>query len=78
MFKQYEEGVFFSGKVVGYIKNLGFIYIIASIASWFEVHNNGWSVKIGPTELLIGIIIVLIGWVMDEARKLKEEQEFTV
>jgi hypothetical protein len=36
----------------------------------------GWGIDFGP--LLIGAIIVLIAWIMDEGRKIQEEQELTV
>ena len=36
----------------------------------------GWGIDFGP--LLIGAIIVLIAWIMDEGRKIQEEQKLTV
>jgi hypothetical protein len=31
-----------------------------------------------PVELAAGLLIVLIAWIMDEGRKIQEEQELTV
>ncbi len=35
-----------------------------------------WNINFGP--LLAGIVIILIAWIMDEGRKIQEEQELTV
>ena len=29
-------------------------------------------------ELIVGLVVVLVAWIMDEGRKIKEEQELTV
>jgi hypothetical protein len=42
----------------------------------FFSFDFGWGIDFGP--LLIGAIIVLIAWIMDEGRKIQEEQELTV
>ena len=36
----------------------------------------GTGINFGP--FFIGVIIVLIAWIMDEGRKIQEEQELTV
>jgi hypothetical protein len=42
----------------------------------FFSFDFGWGIDFGP--LLIGAIIVLVAWIMDEGRKIQEEQELTV
>lgn len=42
----------------------------------FFSFDFGWGIDFGP--LLAGVIIILIAWIMDEGRKIQEEQELTV
>ncbi len=46
-----------------------------------QVHFSFFSISFGRFEfgfLLAGVVIVLIAWIMDEGRKIREEQELTV
>jgi hypothetical protein len=42
----------------------------------FFSFDLGWGFDFGP--ILAGTIIVLVAWIMDEARKMQEEQELTI
>jgi hypothetical protein len=42
----------------------------------FFSFDFGWGIDFGP--FLAGTIIVLVAWIMDEGRKMQEEQELTV
>ena len=42
----------------------------------FFSFDFGWGLDVGP--LLAGATIVLIAWIMDEGRKMREEQELTI
>jgi hypothetical protein len=57
---------------------LGVKVVVTSV----KTHSLGFfSFNIGGINfgmLLAGIIIVLIAWIMDEGRKIQEEQELTV
>lgn len=42
----------------------------------FFSFSFGWGIDFGP--FLAGTIIVLVAWIMDEGRKMREEQELTI
>jgi hypothetical protein len=42
----------------------------------FFTFDFGTGIDFGP--LLAGAVIILIAWIMDEGRKIQEEQELTV
>lgn len=73
-----EAGKFFTGQNVRYIRLLGwFLLSDWVIERVLDAVAYGWGyIRIG--ELLLGLLIVLIAWVMDEGRKIQEEQELTV
>jgi hypothetical protein len=70
--------LFFAGQNVRYIRLLGwFLLSDWVIERVLDAVAYGWGyIRIG--ELLLGLLIVLIAWVMDEGRKIQEEQELTV
>ena len=94
LFFLYKEGEIFSFKHVKIFKNISkafmfwacFAIVYESVKSiLFSVGNPPGSrvVEIGISSgqimaLLIGIIIIVIAWVMDEGRLLIEEQQLTV
>jgi hypothetical protein len=39
---------------------------------------NGQMLAMGINDLFAGVLITFIGWLIDEARKIREEQELTV
>src|ERR1035437_1266340 len=45
---------------------------------WFVPLPNGQMLAIGINDLFTGLLITFIGWLIDEARKIREEQELTV
>jgi hypothetical protein len=73
----FEAGKFFTGQNVHYIKLLGwFVLSDWVVLRLLDVLAHGLSPD--PVELAVGLLIVLIAWIMDEGRKIQEEQELTV
>jgi hypothetical protein len=73
----FEAGKFFTAQHVRYIKWLGWFVV----SDWVVVRlldalAKGFSPD--PVELAAGLLIVLSAWIMDEGRKIQEEQELTV
>jgi len=72
----FEAGQFFTAQIVHYINLLGWFVL----ADWvlirvLDAMAHGFSLD---TRLAVGLLIVLISWIMDEGRKIQEEQELTV
>lgn len=94
LFKLYEEAVVFSKKNVKYFRSLGYILIYWVIANFVFVvlisvvltFNNTLGKRMMVAQfgisdigtLIIGAVIILVSWVMNEASKLEDEQVHTV
>jgi hypothetical protein len=80
LFRLYERGIFFSAKNVNYIRFLGYYLMI----DWVVVYlldvspQGGEVVTVTFTKIFVGFLIIFIAWIMDEGRKIQEEQELTV
>jgi Protein of unknown function (DUF2975) len=80
LFGFFEKGILFTAETVRCIQILGGIYFakfFLQLISHFIATN---PVLIGSKfgDLFTGFFIFFIGWLIDEARKIREEQEFTV
>ena len=77
LFLHFERGIFFTVENVGYVKVLGFVVagygLIQMVQELLAPHGS-----INFNLVVIGALILLIAWIMEEAGKLKEEQELTV
>jgi hypothetical protein len=77
LFVLFERGSFYTAENVRCIKFLGFItasdWLVKSVLELMAK-----NISIDFNELFFGLFIVLIAWVMDEGRKIQEEQELTV
>jgi hypothetical protein len=94
LFKFYEYGIVFAHENVRLIRKLGYVIIAWVVANLFFTplisavitHGNegglptiAVSLSISDlSALVMGSIVVLISWVMDEGRKLQDEQAHTV
>jgi len=80
LFKLYEQGHFFQTGNIRCIKFLGLItlgiWLTTTTLEWMACQQG--NLNIDGTGLVIGILIVFIAWIMDEGRKIQEEQELTV
>jgi len=94
LFGRFAQGEIFTESTVKYIRYLGWTMIAGVIALPFEealttliltIHNPPGDriIAIGFEsadfeELVVGGVIILISWIMDEGRKLRETDELTV
>lgn len=94
LFSLYEKGIVFSTMTVKYFRQLGYVLMMWVLASLLYLPMLSHVVtsanplghrmivaQLGLSDftiLAMGAIVLLISWVMDEARKLEEEQAHTV
>lgn len=94
LFRLYENGIVFSMLNVKYYRRLGYLILFWVLALFFYTPIASLVVSINnpPGErfitlgfellnvltLITGSLVVLVSWVMDEARKLEDEQTLTV
>ncbi len=94
LFKLYENAIVFSAENVKHYRALGFIAIFWVIAEFIRIPLASLAISLNnpPGErfitmglelvdiatLIIGSIIVLISWVMEEGRRLEDEQAHTI
>ena len=77
LFRLYFKGIFFSVKNIRLIQSLGLALILGSIADYqmqAALRDVDWSTN----SVFIGLLIIFLSWIMDEGRKIQEEQELTV
>jgi hypothetical protein len=82
LFGLFEKGILFTAETVRCIQILGVIYcarFLVQLGFYFFApsQDNRW-LGIGLSDLFTGLLIIFIGWLIDEARKIREEQELTV
>jgi len=94
LFGLYEKKIVFNTENVCLYRRLGFVAIswviskfiylpICSIIISFHQSDNKLSISLGLQSvdlfvLVTGAIVILVSWIMDEARRLEEEQAYTV
>ena len=78
----FEKGILFATETVRCIKILGCLAIISGaieLIFWIATQNPGTrTLGTGLGNLFEGFFIFFIAWIMDEGRKIQEEQELTV
>jgi hypothetical protein len=75
------KGVLFTAETVRCLQVLGGIYILKFVLQmtlWLISFPDNQVLTVGTSGLFAGLLIVFIGWLIDEARKIREEQELTV
>jgi hypothetical protein len=77
LFRLYERGILFSARNVRYIRFLGY-YLILDWAVIYQLESLSQKMDLSFTQPFIGLMIIFIAWIMDEGRKIQEEQELTV
>ena len=82
LFGFFEKGILFTAETVRCIQILGGIYFarfLVQLGLYFFApsQDNHW-LGTGLSDLFTGFLIIFIGWLIDEARKIREEQELTV
>jgi Protein of unknown function (DUF2975) len=83
LFGFFEKGFLFTAETVRYIQMLGGIYVagfFVRLCFYFLIPEvlRDTMLTISTGDLLAGLFIIFIGWLIDEARKIREEQELTV
>jgi hypothetical protein len=72
----------FTAKTVSYMYVLGGIYFADYFLRWVLVwvvgEDLGSYTFLASGHLFAGPFIIFVGWLIDEARKIREEQELTV
>jgi hypothetical protein len=87
LFSNLEKGQIFSPDNVRCIRNIGWwLVIMPLLAVGFELSKLSWAavapsmidVSNVPDGFLKGFFVIFVAWIMDEGRKIQEEQELTV
>jgi hypothetical protein len=77
LFWLYGKGILFSVKNVNCLRFLGYYCII----NWFvdlEMQGHLHDMDLSTAPIFVGFFIIFFAWIMDEGRKIQEEQELTV
>jgi hypothetical protein len=82
LFGFFEKGILFTADTVRCIQVMGVIYcarFLVQLGFYLlaPASHNHWLAS-GLSNLFTGFLIFFIGWMLDEARKIREEQELTV
>jgi hypothetical protein len=77
LFHLYERGIFFATKNVNYIRFFGY-YLMISWVIDDQMQSEFQDMALSTGQLFGGFLIIFIAWIMDEGRKIQEEQELTV
>ena len=94
LFAQYQQGDVFSSQSANLIRRIGMCLLIWPLVSFLyppmiiialklagAVEHGEIGLLLGSSEfrlLATGVVVTVAGWIMQEAQKLKEEQELTV
>ena len=77
LFRLYGRGVLFAAKNVHYIRLLGYWLMIDWILD-YQMQSAFHDMALSITPVFVGLLIIFVAWIMDEGRKIQEEQELTV
>jgi hypothetical protein len=77
LFGLYRRGILFSAKNVRLIRMLGY-YLIANWVIDDQLQSALKDENLSMNPVFIGLLIIFVSWIMDEGRKIQEEQELTV
>jgi UDP:flavonoid glycosyltransferase YjiC (YdhE family) len=77
LFNLYRRGILFSAQNVRLIRALGY-YLIVDWWIDYSLQGAVRDTQLSTTSLFIGFIVIFVSWIMDEGRKISEEQELTV
>ena len=77
LFRLYGRGILFSAKNVNCIRFLGWWLIIDWVID-YQMQGLLRDMDLSTTPAIVGLMIIFVAWIMDEGRKIQEEQELTV
>jgi hypothetical protein len=79
LFQQYALGNLFTKEVVYYLYKIGCLYALVALEKQhLEQHFQFLTASSPLLQMFPGLFIIFISWIMDEGRKIQEEQELTV
>ncbi|MGH7950868.1 MAG: DUF2975 domain-containing protein [Limisphaerales bacterium] len=92
LFDLYSKGELFTAKIVHNIRRVSYGYFLMALAGFISrivsIHFPTTELQVAKimcsewqwlfTSLFPGFLILFIAWIMDEGRKIQEEQELTV
>jgi len=77
LFGLYRRGQLFTARNVSHIRALGYFLIINwALDDLMQSSLHDMDLSMNP--IFIGLLVIFIAWIMDEGRKIQEEQELTV
>ena len=77
LFWLYSRGILFSDKNITCFRVQGYVLIINCFID-LELQRWVHASEVSLTPVLMGFLIIFVAWIMDEGRKIQEEQELTV
>jgi hypothetical protein len=77
LFGLYRRGILFSARNVLYIRFQGY-YLILGYCVDYALQSTLRDMDLNTTPVFVGLLIIFVAWIMDEGRKIQEEQELTV
>jgi hypothetical protein len=77
LFWFYSKGIIFSEKNINCIRVQGYCLIIGNFID-LEMQRFIRDSSVSLSPIIFGLLIIFIAWIMDEGRKIQEEQELTV
>lgn len=77
LFGLYRKGQLFTARTVYRIRLLGY-FLIINWAFDGQMQSTLRDMNLSTTPVFIGLLIIFVSWIMDEGRKIQEEQELTV
>ena len=77
LFWLYSKGMLFTVKNVNCIRFLGYYFIIDWVFN-YQMQGLLRDMDLSTTPIFVGFFIIFFAWVMDEGRKIQEEQELTI
>ncbi|MDB6026609.1 MAG: hypothetical protein JWM68_2832 [Verrucomicrobiales bacterium] len=82
LFGSFERGLLFTAQTVRCVQILGGIHILfwlKDLLFAYLIHTTGIALyTAGLGNVFSGFLVIFVGWVMDEARKIRDEQDLTV
>jgi Protein of unknown function (DUF2975) len=77
LFRRFKQGILFSAKNIRHIHALAY-FLIGNWVIDYLLQSTLQDMDLSSTPLFVGLLIIFIAWIMDEGRKIQEEQELTV
>jgi hypothetical protein len=77
LFNLYRRGILFSARNVLYIRFQGY-YLLLGYMVDYQIQSTLRDMDLSTMPVLAGLMIIFFAWIMDEGRKIQEEQALTV